>query len=100
LSSCLAVSYNRDMDEALSKMARALGRRGGLARARRLPGTRRAEIARQGGQARAESRRAAEAIRRNFDYLDAIDRLRPAPPVRPKHTATRRLPGIYGAGRR
>lgn len=77
-------------------MAKALGRRGGLRRAERLSGRRRAEIARMGGRARAESLRVAEAIRSNFDYLGAIDKLRRPARVRAESTCTRRLPGLYG----
>ena len=61
-------------------MARTLGRRGGLRRAQRLSKRRRAEIARIGASARAESLRLAEVIRNNFDYVRAIERLNPPRP--------------------
>jgi hypothetical protein len=83
-----------------SGIARALGRRGGLSRARRLSGRRRADIARMGAAARSESFRLAEAIRTNFDYVSAIDRLRPPEQVRSEPTCNRRLPGIYAVDTR
>ncbi len=73
-----------------------LGRRGGLSRAERLSPERRAEIARMGAEARAESLRLAGAIRNNFDYLGAIERLRPAPNVGLESLFSGPLPGIYG----
>jgi len=80
----------------LSEMAKALGRRGGLRRAQRLSARRRAEIARLGASARAESLRLAEAIRNNFDYVRAIERLNPPRPVRSGSTCREALPGIHG----
>jgi len=60
----------------MQQLARELGRRGGLARARNLTRRRREEIASLGGRARALSRVAARRIRDNFNYLDAVERLR------------------------
>jgi len=79
-----------------SRMAALLGRRGGLSRARRLSKRRLAEIARMGATARAESLRLAEAIGNNFDYVRAMDRLKPPTQVRPASTCTGPLPGLYG----
>jgi hypothetical protein len=77
-------------------MARALGRRGGQARARRLSARERARIASLGGQAR---RRAIEATRRiddNFRYAAAVDALHGKPPrVVRVRTFDGPLPGIY-----
>jgi hypothetical protein len=77
-------------------MAALLGRRGGLSRARRLSKRRLAEIARMGAMARAESLRLAESIGNNFDYVRAMDRLKPSTQVRPTSMCTGPLPGLYG----
>ena len=79
----------------ISEIARTLGRRGGLSRARRLSSRRRAEIARMGARARAESLRLAEAIRNNFDYVGAIHQLHTPKAVRSESTLSKPLPGIY-----
>ncbi|HEY3226938.1 MAG TPA: hypothetical protein VGK61_08105 [Planctomycetota bacterium] len=60
---------------SLHRVARELGRRGGLARAARLTPERRRQIASQGGRAKALSRVAADRIRDNFRYLEAVDAL-------------------------
>ena len=77
-------------------MAKALGRRGGLSRARHLSNERRADIARDGARARAESLHLARAIQTNFDYVNAIRELHPPKPVRSETRCGRKLPGIYG----
>jgi len=64
----------------LKSIAQALGRRGGLARARKLSAERRKEIASQGGRSKALSRHAARRIRENFEYLRRVDALRKAAP--------------------
>lgn len=81
----------------LAEIARALGRRGGLSRARRLSKQRLEDIARTGAAARGESLRLARAIRTNFDYLRAIHELHPPAVVRSEPKCRRRLPGIYVA---
>jgi hypothetical protein len=81
---------------SLKEIARTLGRRGGLRRAQRLSPTRRAEIARMGADARAESFRLAAAIRNNFEYVQAIDQLRPPRPVVPESACRGPLPGSHG----
>ena len=80
-------------------MARALGRKGGRARAMRLSAADRKRIASQGGRARVQSLRAARRIADNFRYAAAVDELRGT------STAVRRLsafagplPGIYRTG--
>jgi hypothetical protein len=78
-----------------SALARALGQRGGLSRARRLPAVDKARIASMGGHARRESLRIARRIADNFHYLAAVDELRPLPAVRRLRTCRARLPGIY-----
>lgn len=89
----LSVKYNTAMDR--SDMARRLGRRGGLTRARRLSREARARIAAMGGHARRESLQAAARIAANFQYLAAVRELRPAPPVTRVRACRGRLPGIY-----
>ena len=61
---------------SMQALAQALGRRGGLARARSLSPDRRREIAILGGRAKALSRVAARRILENFATLDAVERLR------------------------
>ena len=79
----------------LSALARALGRRGGLSRARRLTPADKSRIACMGGHARRESLEAARRIADNFKYLTVVRELRPAPPVKRLRTCRARLPGIY-----
>ncbi len=78
-------------------MARTLGRRGGRRRAQRLSNRRRAEIARMGARARAESLRLADLIRNNFEYVKAMERLSPPAQVLSETTCRGALPGIHGA---
>jgi hypothetical protein len=79
----------------VSRLAQALGRLGGLARARRLPAAERRRIAALGGLARRRSLRAARRIAENFQYLAAIRELRPDPPVKRLRGFRGRLPGLY-----
>lgn len=60
----------------MKSMAQALGRRGGLARARTLSPERRKEIASQGGRSKALSRHASRRILENFESLDRVNALR------------------------
>lgn len=77
-------------------MARALGRRGGLARARRLTAERRREIAALGGAARRESLAAARQIASNFNYAKAVVALRGgATAVERVSEFDGPLPGLY-----
>lgn len=77
-------------------MARAMGRRGGRARARRLSAQRRREIASLGGQARHRSLLVARRIADNFRYVDATLELRGgAPEIIRMKTFNGRLPGHY-----
>lgn len=78
-----------------SALARALGRLGGLSRARRLTPADKARIATMGGHARRESLQAARRIADNFQYLAAVDELHPTPPVKRLRSCRERLPGIY-----
>lgn len=76
--------------------AKAMGRRGGLARARRLSSDERRRIAALGGHARRESLRAARRIEETLRYAAAADELRGgAPAVTRVATCRHRLPGLY-----
>jgi hypothetical protein len=81
----------------IAEIAKALGRRGGLSRARRLSKQRLEDIARTGATARGESLRLARAIRTNFEYVRAMHELHPPAVVRSETNCRRRLPGIYAA---
>jgi hypothetical protein len=63
-----------------SEHARALGSRGGLARARRLSSEATHRIAAMGGRARRESLRAARQIDEKFAYVATIEALGPSAP--------------------
>ena len=77
-------------------MARALGRRGGQIRARRLSAAQTKRIASLGGTARAHSLEAARRIEENFTYLAAVDSLRKTTrAVTARKAVNTRLPGIY-----
>ena len=77
-------------------MARALGRRGGRARAERLSGDDRTRIASLGGVARATSLDLARRIDDNFRYAEAVRELRVTLPRKTGKTRSDgRLPGIY-----
>ena len=79
-----------------SAMARALGRRGGLARARRLTGGERQRIAALGARARMESLTIAHRIEANAAFLTAALELAPPPKVRRVRSAAGPLPDISG----
>lgn len=80
-------------------MARTMGRRGGLARARRLSPERRRQIASLGGRARHRSLQAARRIVENLEYAAAVLELRGGPPrVLRMKTFSGRLPGLYPDG--
>jgi hypothetical protein len=83
-----------------SEMARALGRRGGRARGKRLSAAARKRIASLGGKARLQSLQAAGRIADNFRYAAALDDLRGRrpTPIRRLTTFAGPLPGIYPAG--
>ena len=81
-----------------SKMARALGRRGGRARAERLSLADKRRIASLGGKARLRSVRASHRIADNFRYAAVLSDLQ----GHPRHVTrlsnfTGPLPGIYRA---
>jgi len=77
-------------------MAKAMGRRGGQTRARRLSAERRREIASLGGRARHRSRLVTQRLTDNLLYAAAALELRGGlPRVRRLKTFTGRLPGLY-----
>ena len=77
-------------------MARALGRRGGRARASQLSAGERKRIARLGATARRFSLAAARRIAENLAYAETVGILRGAPARITRLRACRgRLPGIY-----
>jgi hypothetical protein len=79
-------------------VARALGRRGGLARARRLSADDRRRIASLGGRARSRSLLITRRIADNFRYLASVRELQGGRPViRRMRSCRGRLPGIYAA---
>lgn len=77
-----------------TEIARALGRRGGMARARRLSTFQKQAIAALGAQARMESRRIARRIEANFRYAEAVRLLRGAPRVTRERCFRGRLPDL------
>jgi hypothetical protein len=91
----LSAKYNSAVNHTRA-IAKALGRRGGQARARRLSAEERRCIAALGGAARRASLEVARRIAENFAYLTAAQDLgerRPGP-VRVR-TCKGPLPGLY-----
>ncbi len=90
----LSAKYNIPMNR--TQMAKALGRLGGRARARRISAGQRKKISSLGGKARAESLQAARRIVANFRYVNTIRKLRgESDKVVRLKTFGGRLPGIY-----
>ena len=81
-----------------SDMARALGRRGGRARSRRLSAAEKKRVASLGAQARLRSLDAARRIADNFRYAAAVAELGERPAVRRVKAFAGPLPGLYPAG--
>jgi hypothetical protein len=69
---------------SLSRIAKQLGKRGGLARAKKLSSKKRKAIASMGGRSRALSHHAARRVETNFRYVEAIEALRKAAVVHGK----------------
>lgn len=82
-----------------SQIAKTLGRRGGLARAARLPPEERRRIAALGGEARRVSMEAAKRVAVNLRYAAAVRRLRPHPRVERLSAFEGRLPGLSSTKR-
>ena len=78
----------------ISDIARALGSKGGKARAKRLTPAEKQRIAALGGRARALSIHAAQRVADNFRYAEAVAALQPRPKVRRLSNFTGSLPGI------
>jgi hypothetical protein len=78
-----------------SDMARALGSKGGKARANRLAPAEKRRIAALGGRARALSIHAARRVGENFRYAEAMDALRPRPKVARMRNFAGPLPGLH-----
>jgi hypothetical protein len=76
-------------------LASMLGRRGGLARGRRLSATEKKRIASLGGRARARSLLAARRIADNFRYVATMGALQSPARVQQERACTRKLPGLY-----
>jgi hypothetical protein len=77
-------------------MAKAMGRRGGLARAKRLSAERRRHIASLGGRARHRSLLVERRILDNLRYLAAVLELQGGSrKVLRTSTHSGRLPGLY-----
>lgn len=91
----LSAKYTLPMSTTRS-MAQALGRRGGQARARRLPSAEQRRIAALGGAARSRSFEVARRIAVNFAYLAATRTLsgRTSSAIRVA-TCKGPLPGLY-----
>lgn len=79
-----------------SDMARALGRKGGKARAARLGLAEKRHIAALGGKARALSLHAARRVSENFRYVEAIEALQSRPKVVRLSAFDGPLPRIHG----
>jgi len=92
LNFCLALS--KLISVTPTDIARALGRRGGLARGKRLTGAQKARIASMGARARIESLRLARRITANFRYAEAARTLRGAPHVKRVSQFNGRLPDV------
>ena len=73
----LSAKHNESV--GINEAARALGQRGGKARAARLSVEKRRAIASMGGRAKSLSHHAERRIRDNFRYLAAVDALGPRP---------------------
>jgi hypothetical protein len=81
------------------EIARALGRRGGRTRAKRLSASERERIASLGGRARATSLLAARRIAANLRYAALLRGLRSPTHVTRLRAFEGPLPGIYPARR-
>jgi hypothetical protein len=81
----------------ISGIARALGSKGGKARAKRLAPADRRRIAALGGRARALSIHAERRVAENFRYAAAVAALQPRPKVRRLRNFAGPLPGIYAS---
>lgn len=80
----------------ISLLAKALGRRGGLSRSRRLSAERKKQIAALGGHSRAQSLLLAKRVHVNFRYVQTIREMRgESLTVKREKNFTGKLPGLY-----
>jgi hypothetical protein len=93
LLNVLSGKYNEAVNTR--DMARALGRRGGRARARNLTADARRRIAALGGAARRRSIELAQRHHDNFTYAAIVLELQPPPRVARMRTFDGPLPGLY-----
>lgn len=75
--------------------AQALGRRGGLARAKRLSAEERRKIASLGGRTKDLSAKAGRRIETNFQYLKVVKELRKTPKPKSSSRIDHPLPRIH-----
>jgi hypothetical protein len=97
LAHMLTAKHNRAMNT--SDMARALGSKGGKARAKRLAPEEKRRIAALGGQARAISFHATRRVAENFRYADAVNSLQGRPKVTRLRAFDGPLPRIHASGK-
>ncbi len=79
----------------ITQIAKALGRKGGLARARKLSAEQRKKIASKGGMVKALSAKANDRIESNFRFVETLKVLRPSPKVKSVSKIKGPLPNIY-----
>jgi len=76
-------------------IAKILGQRGGLKRAKNLSSIEKTRIARMGAKARAASLKATTRIEINFKYIESIRQLNPPPEVKSVKSTNRKLPSVH-----
>lgn len=79
----------------INQIAKALGRKGGLARAKKLSAEQRRKISTRGGQIKAISAKAEQRILDNLLWLETLRELRKVNPVKSVSRVRNKLPGIY-----
>lgn len=84
----------------ISQIAKALGRKGGLARAKKLSAEQRKKIASLGGQVKSLSAKANDRIESNFRFARTMKLLRKVPKIKSVSRVNHPLPGIYASSKR
>jgi hypothetical protein len=97
LAHLLTAKHNRAMNT--SEMARALGSKGGKARAKRLAPEEKRRIAGLGGRARAISFHATRRVAENFRYAEAMTALQGRPKVTRLRAFAGPLPSLHVSGK-
>ncbi len=82
---------------SISDMARALGSKGGKARAMRLTPAEKRRTATLGGRARALSIHAVRRVAENFRYAEVVTALQPRPKVVRLRDFAGPLPGVHAS---